>query len=165
MPAPTSPTESAARLLLCFDGSEDAAAAIAAAGRVLSQANAVVLTVWEPIAVWEPYDPATILSAPLEKLVANALALDEIAKELAEEKMARGVVLAGEAGFEAKGRIARGKAWRTICDVAGELGPEVIVLGARGLGRVGGMLQGSVSSAVALHAKRPVLIVPHQSLD
>jgi nucleotide-binding universal stress UspA family protein len=61
--------------------------------------------------------------------------------------------------------VAGGKAWRTICDVASEVGAEVIVLGARGLSRVGGMLLGSVSSAVAVHAKRPVLIVLHQSRD
>lgn len=156
-------TDSAALVLLCFDGSPDSAAAIATAGQTLSPRSAVVLTVWEPVALWEPYDPATILSAPMEKLAANALGLDEITEELAQEKVARGVELASEAGFRVEGRVARGKAWRTICEVAGELKPEVIVLGARGLGRVGGILLGSVSSAVAMHSERPVLIVPHQS--
>ena len=159
--AERSNSQSAAPVLLCFDGSEDAAAAIAQAGRVLSPRNAVVLTVWEPVAVWKPYDPATILTAPLEKLASNALGLDEIAEELAQEKVARGIELAIEAGFQSQRRVTRGRAWRTICDVAGELEPEVIVLGARGLGRIGGMLLGSVSSAVAVHAKRPILRVPH----
>jgi hypothetical protein len=45
----------------------------------------VVLTVWEPVATWEPYDPATILSAPLSKLVSRALGVDEIAAELTEQ--------------------------------------------------------------------------------
>jgi nucleotide-binding universal stress UspA family protein len=156
---------SAAPVLLCFDGSHDAAVAIASAGQVLSPGNAVVLTVWEPVAVWEPYDPATILSAPLEKLADHALGLDEITKELAQEKVARGVELAAEAGFRPQGRMVRGKAWRKICDVARELDAEVIVVGARGLGRVRGTLMGSVSSAVGVHANRPVLIVPHQSGD
>ena len=89
--------------------------------------------------------------------------MDEITKQLAEEKATRGVDLATDAGFQAQGRIARGKAWRAICHVATELEADVIVLGARGLGRIGGMLLGSVSSAVAVHAKRPVLIVPHQA--
>lgn len=147
-------------MLVCFDGSNDASAAIDRAGEVLKPNPAVVLTVWEPFAVWEPYDPATILSAPLERLVSKALDLDEVAEGLAQEKMAQGVSLAVAAGFAADGHIAKGKAWRTICSVAEEIDASVIVLGARGLSRVGSVLLGSVSSAVSVHAKRPVLIVP-----
>jgi nucleotide-binding universal stress UspA family protein len=153
----------AAPVLLCYDGSEDAAAAIAVAGRVLSAGIAVVLSVWEPVAVWQPYDPATILSAPLEKLAAKALDLDQIAAEVAQDTVGTGSELAAAAGFEPEARVSGGKPWRTICDVAQEVEAELIVLGARGLGRVRGvLLLGSVSSAVATHAKRPVLIVPHQ---
>jgi nucleotide-binding universal stress UspA family protein len=147
-------------VLLCFDGSDDASAAIERAGEVLKVNPAAVLTVWEPFAVWEPYDPATLLSVPLEKVISRTLALDEIAEELAQEKMAQGVSLAVAAGFIADGRTAKGKAWRTICSVADEIDASVIVLGARGLSRVGSVLLGSVSSAVSVQAKRPVLIVP-----
>lgn len=147
-------------VLLCFDGSDDAAAAIAKAGELLAPRDAVVLTVWEPVAVWEPYDPATILEAPVAKLASKALGLDEIADELAHEKVERGVAHARQAGFEARGEVATGKAWRAICDVAAELGAEPIVMGARGLSRVQSVLLGSVSSAVAVHADRPVLVVP-----
>ena len=51
-------------VLLCFDGSDDAATAIAQAAELLAPRRAVVLTVWEPVATWEPYDPATILPGP-----------------------------------------------------------------------------------------------------
>ena len=155
-------TDSSGPALLCFDGSDGAADAIAEAGVVLRGATAVVLTVWEPCAVWEPYDPATILSAPLARLADRALGLDEIAQDLAREKMQRGKTLAVDAGFEATGRVAGGKTWRTICDVAEEIDAAAIVMGARGLSRVGSVLQGSVSSAVAAHARRPVLIVPRR---
>jgi len=148
-------------VLLCFDGSDDAATAIAQAAELLAPRRAVVLTVWEPVATWEPYDPATILSAPLSKLLSRALGVDDIAAELAEEKVKQGVALATGAGLEVQGRVARGKAWRTICDVAGEIDAATIVLGARGLSRMGSLLLGSVSSAVLVHAKRPVLVVPH----
>jgi hypothetical protein len=53
-------------VLLCFDGSNDAATAIAKAGELLGPRTAVVLTVWEPVALWQPYDPATILTAPCQ---------------------------------------------------------------------------------------------------
>jgi len=147
-------------VLLCFDGSDRAAAAIAQAGELLGPRTAVVLTVWEPVAVWEPYDPATILTAPVSKLASKALGLDEIAHALAREKRDRGVALARKAGFEVQGRVAKGKGWRAICDVAEELDAEPIVVGARGLSRVQSALLGSVSSAVVVHAHRSVLVVP-----
>jgi nucleotide-binding universal stress UspA family protein len=121
----------------------------------------VALTVWEPCATWEPYDPATILSAPVSKLASRALELDEIAQEAAAQTAAEGVSRALAAGFTAQGRTVHGKPWRAICDVAEEIDASTIVVGARGLSRVESVLLGSVSSAVAVHAKRPVLIVPH----
>ena len=78
-------------VLLCFDGSNDAAAAIVKAGELLGPRAAVVLTVWEPVALWEPYDPATILTAPLSKLASKELGLDEIASQVARETSDRGV--------------------------------------------------------------------------
>jgi nucleotide-binding universal stress UspA family protein len=147
--------------LLCFDGSADAAGAIAAAGELLARRSAVVLTVWEPVSVWQPYDPGAVLGAGLAKLGSKALGLDEIASELAQEKLERGVQLAREAGFEARGQLAHGKTWRAICDAADELDAAPIVLGARGLSRVASVLLGSVSEAVLVHAKRPVLVIAH----
>ena len=148
-------------MLLCFDGSDDAATAIAQAAELLASRRAVVLTVWEPVATWEPYDPATILSAPMSKLLSKELGIDDIAAEVAEEKVKQGVALASSAGFAAQGRVTHGKTWRAICDVAGEIDAATIVLGARGLSRMGSLLLGSVSSAVLAHAERPVLVVPH----
>ena len=156
-------TEPKATMLLCFDGSDDAVAAIRKAGEILAPRAAVVLTVWEPVASWAPYDPATILSAPLSRLASNALHLDEILRDVAREQVERGTRLANEAGFQAEERLQEGKPWRSICQVADELDTEPIVLGARGLGRVESALLGSVSSAVIFHAKRPVLVVPHQA--
>jgi nucleotide-binding universal stress UspA family protein len=156
-------TPSAAPVLICFDGSEDAAAAIASAAQDLSGSQAVVLTVWEPVHSWAPYDPATILSAPVSRLASNALGLDQAARDVALERMERGTALAAEAGFQAIGRVEEGKPWRIIGQVADELGADPIVMGARGLGRMESVLLGSVSSAVVHHAKRPVFVVPHHA--
>ena len=97
----------------------------------------MVLTVWEPVASWAPYDPSTILSAPLSRLASNELSLDEIMRDLARERMERGTELASEPGFQAEGRLEKGKPWRSICQVADGLGAEPIVVGARGLGAWG----------------------------
>lgn len=83
------------------------------------------------------------------------------AASLAGEWLEHGAELASDAGFQPQGHLEEGKPWRVICRVADELVAEAIVLGARGLGRIESALLGSVSSAVVLHAKRPVLLVPH----
>ncbi len=84
------------------------------------------------------YDPATILTAPVSKLVSKELGLDEIASQVARETSDQGVALARMAKLDA----------------------EPIVVGARGLSRVQSALLGSVSSAVVVHAHRPVLVIP-----
>ena len=150
-------------VLLCFDGSDNAALAIARAGAMLGSRSAVVLSVWEPVAVWQPYDPATAVTAPLSRLASRALGLDEIAREVAEEHASAGTELARHAGFEAESRTVDGKPWRAICDVADEIEAEPVVLGARGLSRVQSVLLGSVSTAVVQHVRRPVLVVPSQA--
>jgi nucleotide-binding universal stress UspA family protein len=152
-------------ILLCYDGSDGAGAAIAAAARVLAGRAAVVGTVWESLSTWEPYDPGGLLSAGVASIGSDALKLDEIAREIGQEKLSRGVELARAAGFDASGRLAGGKTWRAICDLANELDASTIVLGARGLSRVQSVLLGSVSSAVTVHAGRPVLVIPSPDRD
>ena len=147
-------------VLLCFDGSKDAVSAIASAGRTLASSVAVVITVWEHAADWLPYDPATIITAPISRIASHTLGLDEIAREFAQQTAERGVELARIAGFKAKARVVEGKTWRSICDVAEELNADPIVVGARGLSRVQSALLGGVSSAVVVHAHRPVLVIP-----
>jgi nucleotide-binding universal stress UspA family protein len=160
----TKPTE-ARPALICFDGSDDAAAAVAEAGELLAPRAAVVLTVWEPVRSWAPYDPATIMAAPLSRLGSNALGLDATAREFGRDSLERGVKLATAAGLKAEGRLEEGKPWRVIRRVADELDADPIVMGARGLGRMEALLLGSVSSAVVFHARRPVLVVPHHASD
>lgn len=157
----TTPNEAAGPLLVCYDGSEDAASAIGRSAALFSRRRAVILTVWEPMALWDPRDPATILSAPLEKLASRALDVDQVLEDLARETLDRGVALAREAGFVPSGQLMRGKPWPSICDAARELNAEAIVLGARGLSRAQSVLLGSVSFSVLTHAKRPVLVIPH----
>ena len=154
-------SDPAGPLLLCYDGSANAAMAIRRSAALFSRRRAVVLTVWEPMALWDPRDPATILSAPLDKLASRALDVDQILEELSRETLERGVALAREAGFVPEEELIRGKPWSAICHVAQDLDAEAIVMGARGLSRLQSVLLGSVSFAVLAHARRPVLVIPH----
>jgi nucleotide-binding universal stress UspA family protein len=147
-------------VLLCFDGSDGASAAIARGGTVLGLGRAVVLTVWEPFATWQPYDPATILSAPVSKLASRALDLDEIARQLAEERQRRGFRWRWRRASPPKGERRRASPGGRSATSPRRLDAATIVVGARGLSRVESVLLGSVSSAVAVHARCPVLIVP-----
>jgi len=147
-------------ILLCYDASDEAAAAISAAAERLHSREAVVVTVREPISKWEPDDPRGGTSARAAK--PDSLGPDEFAAVLAQEVLEKGIALARAAGFDARGVLAGGRTWRAICEVADGLHASTIVLGARGLSRVQSALLGSVSGAVAVHAKRPVLIIPAQ---
>ena len=50
--------------------------------------------------------------------------------------------------------------WSAICEAAGELGPDVIVTGSRGVGGWKKMWQSSTTEGVLQHAGIPVLVVP-----
>jgi nucleotide-binding universal stress UspA family protein len=135
--------------LLCFDGSDDAASAIASAGRLIGPGRAVVLIAW---------NPATALSAPLARLIAKSTGFDELAEAIAHDKAERGTAIARTAGFDAGPRVSQGAAWETICQVADELDTEPIVIGSRGLNRARSALLGSVSQAVIAHTGRTALV-------
>jgi nucleotide-binding universal stress UspA family protein len=150
-------------VLLAFDGSRDAEMAIATAGRLLGPRDALVVTAWEPAASWVPYDPVTVLAAPVERLISRLAGIDDELTDLAQRTMQRGVELAIEAGFHAEARLVRGKPARVISEVADEIAADPIVVGARGAGRIESALLGNVSESLVVHAKRPVLVVPHHS--
>ena len=147
-------------VLLCFDGSDNAADAIAEAGTLFFGRPALVLMAWEPVGNLEVYDPATIVTTPLTDVASRVLDLEEIEAEVAQDVAQRGVKLAAAAGFIVEGRAVKGRASHVICDVAQEIDAAAIVMGARGHLRLGSLRLGSVSSVVLADAHRPVLIVP-----
>lgn len=146
-------------ILIGYDGSDDADAAIRSAGDLLGPRPAVVAHVWDSLAALLLHTDVESLTGPMEE---SARELDEEEAQRAEHIAARGAELAEAAGLRARPVTARGKpkAWPTLLDLAGEHRAAAIVVGSRGLGEVQSALLGSVSSGVVDHAHLPVLVVP-----
>lgn len=146
-------------VLIGYDGSDEADAAIRRAGALLAPRRAVVAHVWGSSAELLMNTDITGLTGPL---LESARELDLELEGHARAVAATGAELAEEAGFESAAVIARGKpkAWPTLIELAREHGVSAVVVGSRGLGGVKSALLGSVSSGLLDHARLPVLVVP-----
>jgi nucleotide-binding universal stress UspA family protein len=145
-------------ILIAYDGSDGAKAAIAEAGKVLGGGEAVVVSVWQSVAAAAP---ASLLAIPAG--VAHQ-AYEEFDREAEQQALAladEGVALAREADFDAAARpaLCRVNTWSTLVTQAEEERAAVVVIGSRGHSGLKSALLGSVSHGVASHAPCPVLLV------
>lgn len=62
-------------------------------------------------------------------------------------------------GLKVNALIKEGQSAETIVETANELGVDQIIMGARGLGKIKGMVLGSVSQQVVKLSERPVTII------
>jgi len=143
-------------LLLCYDGSADAAHAIKRAGELFPGRSALVVTVW--------HDPLTSLGGigwSAETPAVDGGELDREAAENAGRVAAEGVRMAEQAGLTAQPLAVqgRGSVWKAILELADRNDTAAIVMGSRGLTGLRSALIGSVSSAVVGHAARPTLVI------
>ncbi len=147
-------------ILVCYDGSEDAQAAVAHAARLMPGADTTVLTVWEPFQV--ALSRTGGMGMGMGAAYPENGDIDAATEQAAEARAAEGVERARAAGLVAEPRIAvrdDGVAG-AILAVADDLNADAIVVGSRGLTGLRSMLLGSVSHAVLQHANRSVIVVP-----
>jgi nucleotide-binding universal stress UspA family protein len=145
-------------ILICYDGSEGAARAIASAAALLGPRHAVVLDIAPPIT---PAEGVATISP-----VVPGNAFEELNAADASRVAGRGAEIARSSGFDAEARAELAvPTWEGIVDVADELDAAVIVIGSRGLTGLKEIAEGSLSHQVAEHAGRPVLIVPPPQHD
>ena len=145
-------------VLIAYDGSDNAKAAIERAGAVLQHGPAVVATAWTS---FEDAAPAALLALPGDMVREGTQTLDEANRETAEELAAEGAELARAAGFDAEPRAARSKGpfFAALIHLADELDASAIVAGSRGRSALRAAVLGSVSTGLLHHTHRPVLIV------
>jgi nucleotide-binding universal stress UspA family protein len=149
------------KLLICYDGSEDAQAAIGVAAELYGSAGAgaeaEVLTVWDGLAEVLVRTGGGVAAAPLD-----FDAIDNESEQAAQLRSEEGAASARNSGLNARTRTAKsyGTIWETILGEADQTQADVIVLGSRGLTGLRSLLLGSVSRAVLEHADRPVIVVP-----
>ncbi|HEX6025168.1 MAG TPA: universal stress protein [Solirubrobacter sp.] len=152
------------RVLIGYDGSEDANAAIAVAGDLFKGAETVVVTVYPPPPTMETGAmarvalPDAMIREGIERMRAEV-------EQRAHATVEEGVERARAAGLDAAPATITGlSAWRNLRDKAEELGSDVVVCGTRGEGRLERVVVGSTASSLLYHADRPMLIVPAGSV-
>jgi nucleotide-binding universal stress UspA family protein len=154
----------AVRLLIAYDGSTAAEAAVVTAGRLFAGADGCVLTLIEPTP-----SPVRVqgLAFGLDPAIIQR-ELEELARELMDDGRdiaARALETAETAGLKLESRVTpwEGSESQTILSAADAINADVIICGSRGRGGVARSLLGSTSTSVLHHATRPVLVVPAPS--
>jgi nucleotide-binding universal stress UspA family protein len=143
-------------ILIAYDGSADAQAAIDRAGQLLAGQDARVLVVWETF-----IDVVTRAGAvPVGDI--DYEGLDRSNEDQARQRADEGAERARRAGLNATAvvRVRAQTTGSTILAEADDLGADAIVIGTRGLTGLKSLLLGSVSHAVVQHAHVPVMVVP-----
>lgn len=129
------------RILLAYDGGEPAQKALEMAAD-LAEKYGATLTVVSVV----PVHPGRAPIDPWDDREVHEQELREAARALRER------------GIEPELVESSGDPAKTIERIAGERAVDVVVVGARGLGMLGRILQGSVSEHVATHATTTVIV-------
>jgi nucleotide-binding universal stress UspA family protein len=136
------------KILVPVDGSPGSEKGLAYASMLASitRAELVVVVAYDP--------PLTVRRRGILQAQAAKSEMEEDAKELAREA----AELLTKRGHDARAVVVRGDPVEAILEIADSEGADMIVMGRRGLGRLAGLLLGSVSERVARHAGIPVLL-------
>ncbi len=152
-------------ILICYDGSADAQAAIERAGLLMPGSQTTVLVIWETVLDTMTRSGAMGMGMGLAGAYGDT-ETDAAIEEAALDTATDGVKRATAAGLVAQPRTARrhDDITAAIRAAAADVDADVIVLGTRGLSGVKSLMLGSVSHAVVHHADRAVLVVPSSRL-
>lgn len=140
------------KILVATDGSEYANKAGDYAGFLASKVGEAEITVLSVV------DTAVIAQASTHPSAMSTTLFEEL-EQVASEAVSDAQQRLSWKGSTVRTRVERGVPAAVICDVAERDKFDLIVMGARGHGRISDILLGSVSDKVLHKARVPVLIV------
>lgn len=151
-------------VLIAYDGSPHAKAAVEQAARLLPEDKVVVVTVWQSL---RPIGGMALLGLPADVAEQALGELDRAAADGARACAEEGARLAERAGLEARPRAApsEGPIWQAVIQTADEEDARAVIVGSRGRSAIASAMLGSVSNGVVQHCRRPVLVVTADSAD
>jgi nucleotide-binding universal stress UspA family protein len=143
-------------ILIAYDGSDDAKAAIAAAARLFPGVETTVLTVWQRL-----IDTLT-RSGAAAGVIIDYDEVDQATESAAQTRSQEGSQLALDAGLQATPltSVVDRTVSEAILDAAHQVDASAIVMGTRGLAGIKEALLGSVSHGVIHRADLPVVVIP-----
>jgi nucleotide-binding universal stress UspA family protein len=153
----------AAKVLVGYDGSLPASAAIDVGAALIPRARVWIGHLWTP-----PFASEALRRRLWKGTAALNEFVDAIEREGAAEAnrlATMGVTLAVAAGWQAEALVERtyGGEGLQFTQLAEKLGPDVVVVGSRGLDGAKAIL-GSVSDLVVHYTARPALVIPYPLL-
>jgi nucleotide-binding universal stress UspA family protein len=141
-------------IVLCTDGSELAIQALSAGLAILGPSDRVVVAT-----VVDPVDASLVTGTGFAGGVMSPEALDQLSEAQRVEGQESADATVTALGLDtAETVVLRGAPGPTLCDLAGELDADALVIGSRGRGGLARALLGSVSDHVVRHAPCPVVI-------
>ncbi|MCA2219429.1 universal stress protein [Jidongwangia harbinensis] len=151
-------TETPARILVGYDGSLPAGAAIEVGASLIPEAQAWIGHLWTP-----PFASDALRRRLWKGTASINKFVDAVEREGAAEAnrvAAMGVTLAIAAGWQAEALVERtyGGEGLQFTQLAEKINPDLLLVGSRGLGSAEAVL-GSTSDTVVHYASRPVLVV------
>jgi len=145
--------------LIATDGSDVSLDAARRAVALLSPTKVTLLTVADTSVADDSGAGGfeSNLMSPAESAQARLQILDEGRDELTDT-----IVQIGLDPAIVDRRLEEGAAGVTICSVADEIAPDVVVVGSHGRGFFKRIVIGSVSEYVTRHCAAPVLVIRHE---
>jgi nucleotide-binding universal stress UspA family protein len=157
--------QDARQILIAYDGSEPARAAVREAAHLLGHHSVLVLTVWEPglaaLALSPPQFPGETPIVPPEMVEEMDRTMLDHASAVAQE----GAELARSLGLAAESMVIPDEVNvpEAIAKIAHERDVQAVVTGTRGISGLKSRILGSTSHGVIEHCRKPVLVVHAES--
>ena len=148
-------------MVIAYDGSEVAKAAVRYAAGLFPGHRAVLVTVWEPALALLPMGPPDALgTTPIPTDPETVEAVDQAQREHATRVAGEGAELARSLGLAAEAHAVADErdVADTVLDLAREQGAAAVVVGSHGISGLRTRLLGGVSRKLIRHSELPVLV-------